>query len=216
MIGGLTSCYTGVVRGDSRQDLYAKLWALMGLGLLACAGALVDYWPADVRLPRIAGVPARATLARAYAVPRTTPPVVLAIEPAPYPRPASTIAARISASFGVERLAANATGDLAAPAESPTFDVVPAVATSAPAQQVALSLPAALEQPDTEFAEPLRQFSSGESPSDGSFFSDAFKAAGGSLANAGGSIVTAGVKTGQSVAGAFRVAAGAVKKLKFF
>jgi hypothetical protein len=42
------------------------------------------------------------------------------------------------------------------------------------------------------------------------------KAASGSLANAGGTIMSAGVKTGQSVAGAFRAAAGAVKKLKFF
>jgi hypothetical protein len=39
------------VRGDSRRDLYSKTLALCGLGLLAGAGALVDYWPVGVRFP---------------------------------------------------------------------------------------------------------------------------------------------------------------------
>lgn len=188
----------------------------MGLGLLAGAGALVDYWPTDIRLPRVATVAPRALLARAHAVPQETPMVALASEPARYARPVATIAAVTSSALGIDRASADVSDDLAAPVESPTFDVVPAVATSAPAQQVALSLPAALEQQDAESAEPLRQFSTGPAASDGSFFGDAMRAASGSLANAGGSIVTAGVKTGQSVAGAFRAAADAVKKLKFF
>jgi hypothetical protein len=37
------------VRGDSRRDLYSKTLALCGLGVLAGAGALVDYWPVGVR-----------------------------------------------------------------------------------------------------------------------------------------------------------------------
>jgi hypothetical protein len=37
------------VRGDSRRDLYSKTLALCGLGMLAGAGALVDYWPVGVR-----------------------------------------------------------------------------------------------------------------------------------------------------------------------
>lgn len=188
----------------------------MGLGLLAGAGALVDYWPTDVRLPRVATVAFRPILARAHAVPQAPPMLALASEPARFARPAVTIAAVTSPALAIDRAAPDVSDDLAAPVESPTFDVVPAVATSAPAQQVALSLPAALEQHDAESAEPLRQYSTGPAPSEGSFFGDAMRAASGSLANAGGTIVTAGVKTGQSVAGAFRAAADAVKKLKFF
>lgn len=37
------------MRGDSRRDLYSKTLALCGLGVLAGAGALVDYWPVGVR-----------------------------------------------------------------------------------------------------------------------------------------------------------------------
>jgi hypothetical protein len=188
----------------------------MGLGLLAGAGALVDYWPADVRLPRTASVSLRPSLARAYVVPQSIPVVEIATEPNRNAAAVATVASASTPVLGLERVSANVSDDLAAPAESPAFEVVPAVATSAPAQQVALSLPAATEPHDTNFAEPLRQFSSGQNASDSSIFSDAMRAASGSLANAGGTIVSAGVKTGQSVAGAFRAAAGAVKKLKFF
>jgi hypothetical protein len=38
------------VRGDSLRDFYAKTLALLGLGVLAGAGALVDYWPARLTL----------------------------------------------------------------------------------------------------------------------------------------------------------------------
>jgi hypothetical protein len=39
------------VRGDSRRDFYAKSLALAGLGMLAAAGAAVDYWPVGGSLP---------------------------------------------------------------------------------------------------------------------------------------------------------------------
>jgi len=42
------------VRGDSLRDLYAKALALLGLGLLGAAGALVDYWPVPSALPAVA------------------------------------------------------------------------------------------------------------------------------------------------------------------
>jgi hypothetical protein len=42
------------VRGDSLRDLYAKALALLGLGLLGAAGALVDYWPVRSGLPAVA------------------------------------------------------------------------------------------------------------------------------------------------------------------
>lgn len=42
------------MRGDSLRDLYAKVIAVVGLGVLAGAGALVDYWPSGGTLPRVA------------------------------------------------------------------------------------------------------------------------------------------------------------------
>lgn len=53
------------MRGDSLRDLYAKALALLGLAVLAAAGALFDYWPLTSDLPALArltqpssGVPA--------------------------------------------------------------------------------------------------------------------------------------------------------------
>ena len=42
------------MRGDSLRDLYAKTLAVIGLGLLAGAGAVVDYWPVGSSAPAIA------------------------------------------------------------------------------------------------------------------------------------------------------------------
>jgi hypothetical protein len=46
------------MRGDSLRDFYAKSLAVMGLGLLAGLGALMDYWPVDVGTPRFVTGPA--------------------------------------------------------------------------------------------------------------------------------------------------------------
>lgn len=39
------------MRGDSLRDFYAKTLAVLGLGLLAGAGAIVDYWPVAEEMP---------------------------------------------------------------------------------------------------------------------------------------------------------------------
>lgn len=39
------------MRGDSLRDFYAKTLAVLGLGLIAGAGAVVDYWPTGLRMP---------------------------------------------------------------------------------------------------------------------------------------------------------------------
>lgn len=192
--------------------------ALLGLGLLAGAGALVDYWPADVRVPHTPSVNVRPALARALAVPQAPEPIGIAGLAVPSSRPVTLASVAPAGSM------TSAAVDIrlpAPPAAFPTIAVVPAVATVVPAQQVALSLPSATDAPDQDSVQPLRLYSGGDAPpdfssADGSFLTGAFHAAGGSIATAGGSIVSAGVKTGQSVAGAFRAAAGAVKKIKFF
>lgn len=45
--------YTRRVRGDSVRDFYAKTLAVVGLGLIAGAGAVVDYWPVARPLPEV-------------------------------------------------------------------------------------------------------------------------------------------------------------------
>ena len=41
------------MRGDSLRDFYAKTLAVLGLGLIAAAGAMVDYWPVSGTLPAV-------------------------------------------------------------------------------------------------------------------------------------------------------------------
>lgn len=93
------------MRGDSVRDLYAKALALLGLAVLAGAGALVDYWPVQGSFPVVsfsysqpsplAPLAARVALASPVAValaqPRVTaPPVVAAAPVAATPLPAET------------------------------------------------------------------------------------------------------------------------------
>ena len=52
---GREKVYTRRVRGDSVRDFYAKTLAVVGLGLIAGAGALVDYWPVARPLPSVDG-----------------------------------------------------------------------------------------------------------------------------------------------------------------
>lgn len=102
--------YTRGVRGDSLRDLYAKSLALVGLGVLAGAGALVDYWPVAANHPaassalvppaaalplpsELAAVPSAPTLAalparhlvasRKTSVAPSAPPLLLSIRPVP-------------------------------------------------------------------------------------------------------------------------------------
>jgi hypothetical protein len=64
------------MRGDSIRDLYAKTLALVGLGVLAGTGALVDYWPSGVQLPAVESVLPRAEIARSLPVARFDRPAV--------------------------------------------------------------------------------------------------------------------------------------------
>ena len=58
------------MRGDSLRDLYAKTIAVCGLGLLAAAGALVDYWPTGVVMSPVGPAFAPPQLASALPVPK--------------------------------------------------------------------------------------------------------------------------------------------------
>jgi len=60
------------MRGDSIRDLYAKTLALLGLGLLAGTGALVDYWPSSMSVLPVVG-PALTPPDVAWALPEPAP-----------------------------------------------------------------------------------------------------------------------------------------------
>mgnify|MGYP003575910362 CR=1 FL=1 len=67
------------MRGDSLRDFYAKTLAVAGLGLLAGAGAIVDYWPVGGPLPAIthlAGLDPRAPVVVPAAPEQIPAPVV--------------------------------------------------------------------------------------------------------------------------------------------
>jgi len=111
------------MRGDSVRDLYAKTLALLGLGMLAGTGALVDYWPAsNVAMP--VAEPVLAAPEVAWATPPAAP--VLPALPVLAVGPIAAQMARISPPVSVA----------AAP---PMLSVTPAAAFVA--EQVALATP---------------------------------------------------------------------------
>lgn len=75
------------MRGDSVRDLYAKTLAVMGLGLLAGAGAAVDYWPVGGAMPTVRQVvlptPDAPVFAQNLSV--RIPAPEFAVRPAPRP-----------------------------------------------------------------------------------------------------------------------------------
>ena len=78
------------MRGDSLRDFYAKTLAVLGLGLLAGAGALVDYWPVNEELP--AAPAATGLMAAAPVLPSNlTVEIPRPVVRAPRPRPVNFI-----------------------------------------------------------------------------------------------------------------------------
>jgi hypothetical protein len=198
------------VRGDSRRDLYSKTLALCGLGVLAGAGALVDYWPVGVRFPAAAspvfGVSAAtlspssdpaalAVLAGLLDAPRRTAPaqptarrtepvpVIMTYESLPTMDVVSSIGMRVD----VEALPA------------PAFVNVRHDVPTLPGAQVHLTAPALDRELDDRFSRAAADCGGG------GFITSAFR-------KTGSSIVRTGVKTGTSLVGAVRVLGSAVRR----
>lgn len=204
------------MRGDSIRDLYAKTLALMGLGVLAATGALVDYWPSGVALPRVESgfVPPDVALALAVPEDALQPWVVRATADTPldrHDRPVLGIGSVSLASFIRNTSDVQWAGPYADAAE-PVAPAVPASlavvaahdATSAPfGEELSLS------EPVTWRAEPV--FVAATAPvaladaDDGGLISDVMRVTKSSL-------VLTGRKTGASIVGAFRAVGGAVRK----
>ena len=201
------------VRGDSRRDLYSKTLALCGLGVLAGAGALVDYWPVGVRFH----VPDTSELSTSSVAPASgvtsedplvmlaglldTQAVVATAQPSDHTHLA---AASLLASADYESLPIVAVGyDLGTAVDiqsMPTPAVVSARgdAPMLPGDQVHLMAPGP-EQFDGAFPQ------AAATDSGSGMITGAFR-------KTGTSIVRTGVWTGSSVVGAVRVVGSMVRR----
>ena len=75
------------MRGDSVRDLYAKTLALLGLGVLAGTGALVDYWPVGLSTPAVDMPFVSSPLPGPIAVTSLAEPALVAPPPSAVERP---------------------------------------------------------------------------------------------------------------------------------
>ena len=225
------------MRGDSIRDLYAKTLALLGLGVLAGTGALVDYWPSGVRLPAVeAGfVQPELSLSLALAVPTQSPLQipdrtpdqtieaevrVASARPAPSRQPIVSQAVNLNGLDAPDELAALTP-------ETTQFEIADVMSGDA-VQTVALSRPAVLTPvtfaTDDSMASLGEELSLSEpAPWTESALVMSSAPVGLSAADDGGviagvvratksSLALTGRKTGASILSAFRVVSGAVKK----
>ena len=218
------------VRGDSLRDFYAKGLALVGLGMLAGAGAVVDYWPATLDVPRVARTP-QINQPAPVRPPRASgldPSFMRASLPvAPVSRsdhssqsfttqPAGTGATPLAlqgANTGTEPVMRSFVAEGAMPLTSGRR-IALAAAPVVPAMPMPSTEPAAVENGPVEPPAPREtpaaaaMLASTAPPPDG-FFSGALK-------KTGASIMKGGAATGASIADAFRSVFGAFKKVSPF
>ena len=204
------------MRGDSVRDLYAKAVALVGLGLLACAGAIVDYWPVPGDPPRVARA-ARVLPPRA-----AIPPLAKLNTPAALSGPRVTARQQLSTPAGTTSspsgevflsLAPVPSQPLGAPIE---LAVPPAAADVAAIEAAGESRgdqpetvpPAPQREPKPAISAPAVLQLASNPPADG-FITGALK-------KTGESIVRTGAATGASIVDAFRGVFGAFKKVSPF
>ncbi len=209
------------MRGDSIRDLYAKTLALLGLGVIAGAGALVDYWPTGITLPVVA--PVQTALAPAGPLPLDS--VGLPEPPAPVmvadARPANRQPARTTEQ-------ASPASDMVLPA---AFVRPQPIALTG--HDVALAPPVARLSFDvTRSAEPVEMTYEPLAPEDLELYAepepmliptraslvssiaadDGDGLLTGAMKKTGSSIVRTGVKTGASFLDAVRVVSSAVRR----
>ncbi len=197
------------MRGDSLRDLYAKVLAIVGLGMLAGVGALVDYWPMATGTPVLVAGPRflptmpELTLADAVPMPALSTVALTA-------RALPSVAAAVPAPESI--VAVSSVGEL--PLGEP-------LALSAPPASVVVAVPAT-EVPATEIELPAppppvdAMITTGNFPnlvvsnqSESGFLMGALK-----KTRAG--LVKTGAVTGASIMDAFKGVVGVFKKVSPF
>ena len=192
------------MRADSIRDRYAKGMALLGLGLLAGAGALVDYWPTRGHVPLVAP-PERGDLVRLASTSHhdplaiVVPPPPAATRRAPATRPAEP-APRLLVG-AVPRVGGVPVALMApvAPVTDSLVEPVALLASAVPATTVSASL---ILPP---LATPRHTASWSTDSDDSGFLTGAVK-------RTGASILRTSARAGASVFDAFRSLGGAVKR----
>ena len=192
------------MRGDSIRDFYAKTLALVGLGVLAGTGALVDYWPSYPGvLPAAQLALSRPALAIGLQAPAPEMPVLIPVPavqagrtaaPAPLPEP-PVLSVTVSVAFPVGHEVALSAPPLLALA------AVPLVASAG--EEIAFSEPASVV--------PVAAYALLNGPSAPAEDDDDWWITG-AVKWTGSSIARTGRKTGASVLDIFRVVKGAVRK----
>ena len=192
------------MRADSIRDRYAKGMALLGLGLLAGAGALVDYWPARGQMPLVAPF-GRDTLVLRGATSHPDPLLIVIAPPAatrraPAPRPAGPVPVLlVGAAPRVGGVPVALMAPRAEPVPDPVVEPVAVLASAAPVTTVSASL---ILPP---LATPRHTASWSTDSDDGGFLTGAVK-------RTGASILRTSARAGASVFDAFRSLGGAVKR----
>jgi len=205
------------VRGDSRLDFFAKSLAVAGLGLIGATGALIDYWPAPMRLPQVDRptaqlvAPTIHTFVDIKTLDDRTPAAGAIASRAAFDRPASRaihpafaralpidVAAGPAGETGAAAIDATSRGDAHLPVESATL------AALLPAVALADETPATLFQRAEDWRSRPPVAMASDRADDG-FLS-------GVLKKTGSSVSTSIGKASTSLVGAVRAVGDAVKK----
>jgi hypothetical protein len=207
------------VRGDSIRDLYAKVLAIAGLGVLAGIGALVDYWPSGNNVPAIlaAGVPrpevpvpTPATVAAAYDINNAAPVAAVAMtrRVRATAQPVALEPVAPTAAHGALPMGHAVALNLPAPVPMPV-PVTAAPATAAPAETIALPPPPVVDTVHSAPRVPTFVPTLVSTESESGFVM-------GTLRRTGAGIARGSAVTGASIIDAFRGVAGAFKKVSPF
>ncbi len=201
------------MRGDSLRDLYAKTLALLGLGVLAGVGALVDFWPVGFNLPHLAPVLQYPQVA--VALPADSRAFASDIETTVTRRVDGEVMAVAQAPFDAMVIPVTAPGDeplgrsISLP--EPAVRVLAMVATPAPdpeALQDVAAMALAHEDAFDSFVPQMVRFEPvglADEDDGRGFVTTAFK-------KTGSSIARTGVRTGASIVDAVRAVGGVVRR----
>ena len=208
------------MRGDSVRDFYAKTLAVVGLGLIAGAGAVVDYWPVARPLPDVDGrlaffttPPAlRQNLAQDIPLPAPRLASVALIAPRPVIRPQHIKWPAFAQPSAVLAAAGLTTARTKSPL--PVIPVEPLPVMTAPAIELVSQLGEPVTLLAYAVAPPVEDVRSSGPITPARSGQPGFL--GGALKKTKDSIVRTGAATGASIADAFRGIFGAVKKVSPF
>ncbi len=185
--------------------------AILGLGALAVAGAVVDYWPVSSEIPRVGSVrglaPAPPAMRRAASLAfPVTPAPTSAVRPRWRQQPIEPVATKAEYTVSSTTNGVLPAGELVAFTAPPSPSLRLLVAEEAPAVEVGLTALPMLRTSADAVPQALR------APTDER--ADGFLT--GALKKTRESIVKTGAATGGSIVDAFRGVMGAFKKVSPF